>query len=519
MKRLHKTLIIVCALTLISCENFLTKAPYEYIGVENFYSNTDEVGQALVGCYNALIGVHRCNEYFFNENRSDNTTYPHTNNITSNTEAFYPSILMVDVSNDYVESYWAKSYDLITRVNLVIKHLDVVNNEIKRIQFEAEAKYLRGWCYFNLARYFGDIPLLTQPVASGAEAKTIGRTEISLVYKQIIEDLTDSYNLFVSIDGKYISRYGQANKWAASALLGKVYLTLGEPQNAVAPLEIVYNNGPYILTANYGDLFVVASETSIASKEIIFPIRFQSGGLGLGNTFSTLVANVNVNGFGDDLVYYSNDLFKAFVTTTDTAKDKRFRITCGDVINSEVPGDPSIKMRYCPKCVGLVSDGKGGYVSSKLLVKNEGDLDWPDLRFADVVLMLAEIKGLSGGGLDLLNKVRLRAKAPIYVANDISRLFNGNFKEAVLNERRLEFAFENKRLFDMLRNGNDYATNLLYKKYATEPAYRNIYPDVYLLVNQVATGGKVDSWRLLLPIPLNQILRSDALVQNPGYGN
>jgi hypothetical protein len=517
MKSHNKILIIVLAIFLSSCDDFLTQVPYEYIGVENFYSNSEEIGQAVTGCYNGLIGILNTGEYWFNENRSDNSTKNHTNNITSNTESFYPSILMVDVSNDYVQNYWAKSYDLISRVNLVIHYLDVVDDETKRAQYEAEAKFLRGWCYFNLVRYFGDVPLVTKPISSGNEAKEIARSATDLVYEQIINDLSNAYELFTSIDGTYSPAYGQADKWAAAALLGNVYLTIGEKTKVVSLLEAVYNSGSYELIDNYADLFIEASETSKASKEIIFPVRFEGGGLGLGNNFSTKAAHINVSDFGDNEIHYTNSLYNAYITSSDTATDIRFKVTCAEVAGLLYPATQDIHVRYCPKMAGLVSDGKGGYVAGKMNQKNDGGLDWPEIRFADVILMLAELKGQSDGGLDLLNKVRARSHAPLYTPQDITNLFNGDFQKAVLNERRLELAFENKRLFDMLRMGDDYATTILYEKYTTEPAYRNIYPDVYTYVRQITSGGSIDRWRLLLPIPLNQILRSNVLEQNPGY--
>jgi starch-binding outer membrane protein, SusD/RagB family len=506
MKLLNKTIIITFSIFLLSCDEFLTKAPETFLAIENFYQNTNEINQAVIGCYSALVEIHNSGEYIFNEDRSDNSYYGHSS--TLNVSAFFPGILQVQPVNTYVSNYWARTYDLISRVNVVLKFLDVVDDEMKKNQFEAEVKYLRAWCYFNLVRYFGDVPLITEPITTGEEAKKIGRTKISLVYEQIVQDLKDSYNLFVSADAGYSPKYGQATKWAASALLGKVYLTLGETQNALSPLEVVYNGKAYKLVVKYPELFVEALETSVASQEVIFPIRFQTGGVGLSNTYSKPVST-GWSAFGDGAVNYTDDLFKVFVNTTDTATDTRFRVTIENIPN----------LRNCrPKRFGMISDGKGGYIANQIGQTDEAGLDWPDLRFADVVLMLAEVKGISGGGLNLLNEVRARAKAPLYTQNDINNRFGGNFREAVLNERRLEMAFENKRFFDLVRIGDDYATAMLYKKYSTEPKYSlSSDPELNGLVMQVIGNGKVDSWRLLLPIPLNQILRSDALKQNAGY--
>ncbi len=373
-----------------------------------------------------------------------------------------------------------------------------------------------------MVRLFGGVPLITKPLSS-EEAINIPRTPVDGVYAQIITDLKDSYVQFNTTVGKYTSKYGQVNKWSANALLGKVYLAMGQPQNALAPLEDVYLNSPYTLVANYGDLFVVGNETTQANKEVLFPIRHTNGGLNLGNNFSTIAGATQVSKFGTNLTYYSNGLQNAFIQKSDITKDTRYPLICGDIAANFTPGPTAtadkILKRYIPKLVGLVSDGVGGYKADQLLIANDGPLDWPELRFADVILMYAEVKGLAGGGLDILNRVRTRAKAPLLTTASLAALFNNDFQEAVLNERRMELAFENDRWFDLKRMGNTYMEAALNVKYATDPAYNKYYPQTKALVTQVLNGGKIDSYRFLLPIPYNQILLSKALVQNPGYFN
>ena len=166
-----------------------------------------------------------------------------------------------------------------------------------------------------------------------------------------------------------------------------------------------------------------------------------------------------------------------------------------------------------------------GYETALLDNKNDGYLDWPELRFADVILMLAEIKADANspykdeaGALSLIEEVRTRAEVPAITQDDVTTKFGGSVKEAVLNERRLELAFENQRFFDMVRQGEQYATDILLNFYKTEPAYNQlVYPNVHTLLTQVIGGDKVDAWRLLLPIPNDEILRNNSIEQNPGY--
>jgi len=512
MKTYNLIILVLISFFLISCEDFLTKQPANIQSIENSYNTEEDIDYAVVGCYNELITLKNCSEFLFNENRSDNAHYPNTENITSNSEAYFPALLMVPVASDYVEPYWRQCYVLLNRINLIMKNIDKVSNETKRKGYIAQVLFLRGWCYFNMVRYFGGVPITTAPFSSGSEAYNVARKTKEETYYQVISDLKTSIAFFEELGKNYTYTYGRVHQWTAKALLGKVYLTLGDKTNALTYLEDVYKNSKFKLTSNYQDLFVPTLETTKGAEEVLFPIRFTGGGLGLGCKFSTLMAATSISLYGSNIVFWSNSLREAFTRTTDVTKDTRYSITCADV-----PGTTTVQRdypkRYAPKAVGLVA---GTYETIQLSASNDGDTDWLELRFADVVLMLAEVKGKTEG-LDLLNEVRKRAKAPEYTADDINTLFDGNFQEAVLNERRLELAFENDRFFDLCRMGDDYATQTLFKFYRSEPPYEPDYVMSHEFMMQLTYGEKIDAWRLLLPIPYNEILRSNALKQNPGY--
>lgn len=518
MKNILKCAALITFFMLASCKKFLDKEPLNNQVVDNYYANTRDIETAVTGCYNALIAIKNSSELLFNENRGDNGTYPDTDNITSNADAYYPSILTVGISDTYVTNLWSGLYDLITRCNLVISHIDAATDPVLKAEYLGQVKFLRAWAYFDLVRYWGGVPLVLSPITND-EATNLARASQADVYSAIVADLQDSFAQFnIAVAGKYVMKYGQANKWAAEALLGKVYLAQGRPADALAPLADVYTNSGYILTPNYGDLFVVASETSLAAKEVLFPIRFTNGGLGLGNNFSTIAGITNVTTFGTNLTYWSNGLKAVFQNTSDITKDTRYFVTCTEYTASGTPAGNKNK-RYIAKLVGLVANATapGGYAVDKLLIAADGPLDWPELRFADVVLMYAECKGVAGGGIDILNRVRTRAKAPLLTTATLASQFNNDFQAAVLNERRMELAFENDRWFDMHRMGDAYTSAALVAKLSTDPAYGTYYTQTHALVAQIIAGGKVDPYRFLLPIPYNQLLLSKGMVQNPGY--
>lgn len=514
-----KNNIILFALLLMlttSCEDFLMKVPHNMISDKNYFRNDKEVDAAVTGCYNALLKVKNSHEHIINEIRSDNATYPYTRTGVVD-EAFTPSVLTVETTNTYVEQYWVNSYHLISRTNRVLENLDVVLVETQKKQMEAEVRFLRAWAYFNLVRYFGDIPLITKTIKNGKEVKDVTKSSIEKIYEVIIEDLIIADSCFTDIGVGYRKNYGRVNKWAVKSLLGKVYLTLGQNNNALPLIKDVYDNSGYKLTNNYGDLFVESLEMTKGAEEIIFPIRFTTGGLGMGNSFSTDCAFIYQNTYGNNYVFFSNALRDAYNMTSDVTLDKRYLINCSEVTTGHTVVGFKYPYRYLAKMVGLQSDGKGGYRSVQLTTKNDSGLDFPELRFAEVALIYAELLG-EQDGLTVLNKVRERSGAPSLSSSDILTMFNGNFKEAVLNELRLELAGENKRYFDLLRMGSEYALSKLTTKLQTEDAYSELYFDqAYNLVQEVLRNGQVDEWRLLLPIPFNEIARSTALEQNPGY--
>ena len=115
------------------------------------------------------------------------------------------------------------------------------------------------------------------------------------------------------------------------------------------------------------------------------------------------------------------------------------------------------------------------FVPEDVAVRDDDGIDFPIIRFADVVLMLAEVRGQTDG-LPLLNQVRTRAGTFELKDSLIGPgLMFENFQEAVLNERRLELAFEDDRFFDLLRMGKDYAADKLYEFYISisDPEYTN----------------------------------------------
>ena len=282
-KTLIKYALFSACAVLASCKDFLVRAPHDNLAYENFYNTERDIELAVLGCYNSLIEIKNTREVIFNENRSDNSTYRLVDAVNTHSDDFYPSLMTVDPANVHVERYWQQAFNLIARTNMVLANIDKVENDQKRDKLEGEARFLRAWIYFNLVRYFGAVPIISEPVRSVNDVVGKTRDNVETVHEFIMSDLRDAYT---SLPGSYdlSAEYGRANKWAAAALLGKVLLTANNPGEAKVVLQDVYDNSPYMLVPAFGDLFCEDLEVSTASREILFPVRFQGGGVGLGST-------------------------------------------------------------------------------------------------------------------------------------------------------------------------------------------------------------------------------------------
>ncbi|MBN8675670.1 MAG: RagB/SusD family nutrient uptake outer membrane protein [Chitinophagales bacterium] len=514
MKHVQYIILIGC-LGLLSCKKVIDLYPQSNLNTGTYYSNLEEVKAGLTGCYN---GMQRSlfNEWQFTELRSDNAkmgapgSTASANRDLSDLDMFIPS-----TSQQQIYNYWLATYNNIRNTNIVLQKLGVVydpgtgvltfNNinipitEADRKQLAGEALFIRAYHYFNLVRLFGGVFLVYEPV-SPTQAKAMNRVPAADIYKLIEADLVTAAT---SMNGLKFGQFaaadiGRANRWAAKGMLAKVYLTLGRKADAITLLQDVILNSGYSLQNNYANVFSISNEMN---SEILFAVRYKAGGIGLGspfgNTFAPLgTGSAVINGDGDGLNYPTAEL--------DT-------LTNGDLRK--------------PTLIGVFGTGSAAkwYVKKFLFpvtLVDDGESDWPILRYADILLMLAEAQGYTQASLDLLNSVRPRAGLPNHTMATITSV--AQFEQALSTERRIEFAFENQRWFDLVRFNTTLTTitaqQSIKDHYADEynAHYRLYLPPTPTLAE---LQGYITQEKLLLPIPQREIDTNTQLVipQNPGY--
>jgi len=462
-----KHTILIAAIMILSftgCKKFLDEKPISNLIEETYYRNTDEVETGMIACYDGLQKVYDI-EFKLTEIRADNTSGVSLEGDWGAIKFFRDA-----PSNFFLLDFWQRSYNTIARCNLVLKYLDNVTDPVKKKYFEGEAKFIRSLMYFNLVRLYGDVPLLTASIKYN-DFEKFKRISKAQIYTQLKTDLLTSVD--ACPPSWPTAQLARATRGASQALLAKVYLTLKDYPNAKLQLDPLvgtnFKGSTYQLNPSYAAIFSTASEMS---KEIIFAVRYKASANGEGNSFSYEYSNN-----GDARNVKASAPYQALFEAADVRKASTFNSANG----------------LCTKFLDATAP------------QRDAGNDFPVIRFADVLLMSAEVANeLSATpGNDVLtplNEVRGRAVASIYNATNL------NTKEAaraaILKERKLEFGFENQRWYDLVRLEESNTISIL---------------NAYL----VATGNSnitVPAFRLIYPIPQTEIdLSKGNLSQNTGY--
>lgn len=491
MKNRNFIFIVLIAGTLVlgSCEDWLEEKPLTFLSSSNFYQNKEEVTSAVYSLYGALNPLYQNLAYAevawsMWELPGDET---YANSGRGGISQVQIDQYDFDEDLNHFRLWWQHSYVLINRANTIINNIDNnenISSDVRSIAM-AEARFMRGLSYFNLAVAYGDVPLIIKEL----DETFPSRSPVSEVYAQAIADLQFAEdNLPESWEG---IEYGRATKYAAKSYLAKLYITMaGYPVQDASKMALaaskakeVIDNGPYELYDNVLDNW----NPDVSPKEQIFVLNRVRGVLGGWGAYwaplnqGVLAAEVGVDFLG---AMIPNPEFYDWYPDTDPRKDMFFM--------SEVTSyqDPSV-------VVTLPFPSVAKYWGP--IYANGTDQDIVLLRYADILLIYAEaeneINGATSSAYQALNRVRERAFGNN--SGNLSGLSKEDFRKAVREERSLELCFEGNSWPDMLRTRESRAGSIF--------DYENI-------------GGVSPSEKnLLFPIPSSEINANPNLVQNLGY--
>ncbi|MBN8820797.1 MULTISPECIES: RagB/SusD family nutrient uptake outer membrane protein [unclassified Spirosoma] len=468
-------------------EDFINLNPINAGSTDQFYKSANDMTNAINAVYAVLQSNGIANSYYDFGDLPTDDAYASSNACVAGHCDFDNLAVLPSgsVASGILTSRWTDAYKGIYRANIVLNRITSVQmDETRKGRIIGEAKFLRAFYYFTLVQTFGDVPLVTKELASPSDATTFGREPVAKVYAQIQQDLTEAAS---ALPATYATAdAGRATSGAANGLLGRVLLFQGKFSEALPLLKAVIDSKAYQLLPTYEDVF---SPTKGNNAEILFSIQYVRGGVGEGNLLTYQFAPENSGnsvqiGGGNGSSRPTPDIEGAF-----EAGDLRKAITIspGYTTDQGVKVDASWIRKFYD--AGLVARG-------------EGSVDYPILRYSDVLLMYAEClneTGNSNDGLTYLNTVRRRAGIPAKIG-----LSQTELRIAIEQERRVELAFEGLRFFDLIRTNRAIPVlNAYFSKYKIQ------YQGVTL---------QFQEYQKVFPIPQDQIdVNPSKITQNRGY--
>ncbi|MGB5978913.1 MAG: RagB/SusD family nutrient uptake outer membrane protein [Cyclobacteriaceae bacterium] len=451
MKFVSKIILILCAVMMVNVGcNYTDIEPEFTRDADNFFIDEQDYYQALTAAYDLLQTSYL--SLWIGEIASDNSIAGGES--VTDTEGLHQIDNMTHSGvNNELQSVWRFNYAGITRVNFIFENRDNIDFAGKD-EVLAEAAFLRAYYYFELVKFFGDVPLVVDRRIGAEEISSLDRTPASEVYAQIETDLMTAAETLTYTRAEK----GRITKGAALALLGKAYLYQDKFTEAAAVLDQVITEGPYGLYNDFSTLFRVGAE---GSQESVFEIEYvgtEGGGYGCFVCLEGFAA-VGFHGIrgykgpiyadGNSYNLPTQDLVDAF-----EADDLRLDATILDIeqFAADNPGVEYVEG----------AGGHTGYYNNKYqkrldeLGLADNDLTSPVnhrvIRYADVLLMAAEANARKSSpdeakAREYLNEVRDRADLEMVSATGQALI------EAIWDERRLELAGEGDRFFDLVRTG------------------------------------------------------------------
>lgn len=477
------TLLFFGLVALLSCSDDFVDVESPDANSEDFFNTEDDYKDALIGAYDLLQSSYL--NVMLGEIASDNTL--------AGGESATDVLGIQEIDdmrhtpvNQELRNIWSWMYAGANRANYIMEFQDKTDFNGKD-QILAQARFLRSYYYFELVKWFGDVPYALDKRIQFGDQFELDRTPKAEIYAQIEADLIYAAGILPATQDEA----GRITKGAAQALLGKVYLYQEKFNEAADVLDQVIA-GPYDLVSDYNTIFEQDGENNIES---VFEIQYSDKeGAGFG-CLQCSEGNVAV-GFNGIRNYSGPDFDSGFSFNVPTQK----------AVDFFEPGDLRKDVAILDIVLWSASNGSTysegfehtGYYNRKYIAR-QGDLNTGDanltnpnnyraIRFADVLLMAAEAYNRGGINNSLaqsyLNRVRVRAGLPELT------VLGRELTDAIYKERRVELLGEGHQFFDLVRTG----------RAAQEiPGF---------------TSGKNE----LFPIPSIEIqLAGDRWAQNPGY--
>ncbi|MGC9342156.1 MAG: RagB/SusD family nutrient uptake outer membrane protein [Bacteroidales bacterium] len=498
MKNSIKIILLFITIIIGSCTD-LVEDPQGVMVSEGFFKTTSDVETAIFGAYGRMA----MSSFWGGE---VNTALMLLSDMVSTGQSGGPAHVYeinnfnVTSTNFFSSLMWKNAYEIIGITNTALYGLSLIDedDDKKKLPLEAEARVVRAYIYFTFVQVFKDMPYLDQVVTDPSAVSTMSKTSEEDIYQNIITDLKFGVE---HLPMKYSNNVRtRVTAGTAATILSSVYLIRGEWQKAYDYAKWVIDNASeldYSLVSDFQDLFNAEKQDGIS--EHIFAVDF------LGQERYVENDDYLANQTGNFLTGgWSIDLPSMAVYNTWDSRDYRKKVSFSDtlIINGVVIPytEFNVPRPIIAKYNRYVGNSYGG--------GRRSDNNYVIYRYAEVLLIAAEalneINGPTEEVLSYINQVRERArrwpnKISDYPADVAAGLSKDEFRQVVMEERRIELAFEYKRWFDIKR--------------------RQIGDEVFKGENSLEPHPNFDgSKHYLLPIPQTELdINPNLAPQNPGY--
>lgn len=490
IKSLLISVLCIAPMAFTSCDKFLTENPQSSYSVNTFYKTPEDFEIAIAGVYatqqsqfSTLGGVIR-----LSVTRSDDLRVGA--GYCDDNDKFID-----DGTGSYISGVYRGIYTMIYQANAILGTIDGVkfDDETKKNNIKGEALALRAWSYYTLGTWFGGVPIIDKTLST-LETRKVARStqEQTLAFAE--KDYIDAIALLP--ESWPSGSVGRVTKYAAMGGLARLYMFQKNFSAASTYLKKIIDCGKYEMAEKCEDCF---SDAFNNSPERLWEIQFMVGIKGEGN--------ILCNSFIPDKV---SDKITIITIPGSSASME----VSTDMVNAFEPGD-------LRKDVSMITDLSVGGVkrseyyvykwlhATKTPLDHDGfGINLPVIRYTDVILMYAECLNEAGYKADgeafrLINRVRSRAGLPELKSATVAN--QDAFRKAIMQERRVEFAFEGLRWWDLVRTGQ--ALSVM---------------DAFLRLpeNQNGTYKMGSNDRLIYAIPSQEIANyndNTVMWQNPGY--
>jgi starch-binding outer membrane protein, SusD/RagB family len=444
MKAFKYLLPLSLLIGLDSCNNFLDVQPRSSIPDDRTIIDKASAETAVNGVYDSFRGYYSVNFQSIGYLSGDNIQWTGSQ---SQIQEFINH--RVNAENSTISAVWTGIYGTLNRINHVIEKVPNVQDPLLTAPLKnkliGEAYFLRALAYFDLARIWGGVPIVIKPTATPADNRGIERATQEQVYAQVLADLNAAEPLLPATTDRF--RATQKTVWALKAryyLYQKDYVKAEEYAT-----KVISDAANYKLVTPYNAFF---ANDARGTTESVFEIFYSV------NETNVHRGQWQPQEKGGTRQWAPNDAFVALVN------------------DPEIGGNRNTL---------IAKDNQGRWYGNMYYRSPATDPTFV-IRIAELYLIRAEARAHTGslaGALADLNAIRERAGIAKSTASPADQLLL-----AIENERRIEFALEPHRWFDLVRTGR--AATVL---------------------------SITDANRLLLPIPAEQLLIDKALKQNPGY--